>query len=135
MIDITEPGYLQNEGSFSTPNPAYDVVVTGSHAYVAEFTSGHGAFRVIDITNPVGPLITSGIDTPRGARGVAVSGNHAYVVVSHLYGYYGSLQVFDISYAENAQIIKANKYFIFNVFKSLQKFTLRTPNYTCIPIY
>ena len=55
---------------------AEDVVVTGDFAYVAAGPSG---LRIVDVTNPAGPLEVGFYDTPGSATGLAVSGNYAYV--------------------------------------------------------
>ena len=55
---------------------AWDVAVSGTHAYVADRLSG---LQVIDISTPASPMIVGSVDTPDGALGIAVSGTHAYV--------------------------------------------------------
>ncbi|MBT7409796.1 MAG: hypothetical protein HN826_08860 [Methylococcales bacterium] len=58
-------------------------------AYIAGFQSG---FFIIDITNPLSPIIVGSVDTPGNALDVFVIGNTAYVADSS-----SGLQVIDIS--------------------------------------
>jgi hypothetical protein len=76
VIDIANPASPHIVGSVHTPDHAYGVAVSGTHAYVADWGSG---LQVIDITSPQSPQIVGGVDTPDAARGVAVSGTHAYI--------------------------------------------------------
>jgi hypothetical protein len=80
-----------------TPGDALGVAVSGTHAYVADGSSG---LQVIDIANPQNPQIVGSVNAPDAAMGVAVSGTHAYVAA------YGSgLQVIDISDPFSPQVV------------------------------
>ena len=76
-------------GSCDTPDDAVDVMVSGDHAFVADFNRG---LQVLDISDPANPTLVGTYNTPGSAGGVAVSGDHVFVAV----GNYG-LQVIDIS--------------------------------------
>ena len=90
--------YLHWVGGVDTPNPALDVAVSGSYAYVAEGSAG--GLRVIDITSPSAPVILGGVDTPGSARDVAVSGDYAYVADDS-----SGLQVIDITNPTGPMIV------------------------------
>ena len=60
----------------SSTNSAFDVVVSGNYAYVAD--GGYG-LRIINISNPLSPQQVGFYDSPGYAYGAAVSGNYAYV--------------------------------------------------------
>jgi hypothetical protein len=66
----------------------YGVVLTGSHAYVAD---GSGGLRVVDVTDPAEPLEVGYYTTTGTARDVAVSGQYAYVADGD-----GGLRVIDV---------------------------------------
>jgi hypothetical protein len=72
-----------------TPGLAYDVAVSGDHAFVADNSSG---LQVIEISEPTNPTLAGSYDTPGFAYEVTVSGDHAFVA-----DYGSGLQVIDIS--------------------------------------
>jgi hypothetical protein len=76
-------------GSYDTPHQAWDVAVSGYHAFVADFNSG---LWVIDISDPTTPTSMGSYNTLGQARDVVISGDHAFVAD----GGYG-LQVIDVS--------------------------------------
>ena len=65
------------------------MTVTGSHAYVADHSSG---LRVIDVSTPSAPVEVGFLDTPAFASGVTVVGGYAFVADS-----YSGLRVVDVS--------------------------------------
>jgi hypothetical protein len=86
---VSNPALPTSVGSYNTPGYAEGVAVSGSYAYVADYTSG---LRVINISNPALPSEVSFYDTPGYAYGVVVSGNYAYVADGG-----GGLRVIDVS--------------------------------------
>ncbi len=76
-------------GFFDTPGWAYDVVLVGNLAYVADELSG---LRIIDVSTPENPTEVGFIDTPGSARGVTVVETHAYVA-----DYSAGLRIIDVS--------------------------------------
>ena len=86
---IAYSAYLHASGAVRTPGDAQAVVLSGSHAYVADGPSG---LQVIDISNPGAPAVIGSVDTPGDARGVAVAGSYAYVADGA-----AGLQLVDIS--------------------------------------
>lgn len=89
--------YLHWVGGVDTPGNAAGVAVSGSYAYVADYTSG---LQVIKITNPVSPQIVGSVDTPSAASAVAISGTHAYVADGA-----SGLQVIDVANPASPQIV------------------------------
>jgi hypothetical protein len=75
-------------GRCNTPGYAYDVDVSGSYAYVADYYQG---LRIIDISNPQAPVEVGHCDSARNAVHVLVRDSLAYVA-SHSYG----LRVVDV---------------------------------------
>jgi hypothetical protein len=63
-------------GTYDTPSFAYDVAVSGDHAYVACNLAG---LQVIDIGDPTTPLLAGSYDTPYRGDAIALSGDYAYV--------------------------------------------------------
>jgi hypothetical protein len=85
-----------------TPGLARDVVVSGSHAYVADWDSG---LQVVDITDPEDPQIIGEVDTPfydlgGGAYGVDIAGSYALVANA-----YTGLLTIDITDPHVPQIV------------------------------
>jgi len=76
-------------GSIDTPSNAQNVFVRGNIAYVAD---GRGGLIIIDISNPVQPMITGIYDTPEYANNVYVLNDHAYVADGD-----GGIQIVDVS--------------------------------------
>lgn len=94
IIDVIDPTKPVDVGSIYTPGNAYDVFVSGSYAYVADFEAS--SLHVIDVSIPFNPIEVGSINTPGNAMRIQVSKNYAYV---GCWG--GSLQVVDISDPSN----------------------------------
>ncbi|NPV14859.1 T9SS type A sorting domain-containing protein [candidate division WOR-3 bacterium] len=73
--DVTNPNSPSKLGSYDTPYSAYGVYVSGSYAYVADYSG----LRVIDVSDPRNPQEIGNYDTPRYTYGVYVSGSYVYV--------------------------------------------------------
>ena len=77
-------------GTAGTPGCAYDVAVSGSHAYVVGQDIGHNTsgLQVIDITNPASPQIVGTLEMPYAAFAVACILSQAdsplYLLISSL---------------------------------------------------
>jgi len=56
-LDPTSPYEV---GCYDTRYYAYDVYISGSHAYVAD---GYGGLRIIDISDPTSPLDSTTLGT------------------------------------------------------------------------
>ena len=79
---------------YDTPGRAYDVVVSGDYAYIADYSR---ELRVVDVSNPENPTEVGFLDTPNVyAYGIAVSGDYAYIV-----DHYSGLRVINVSNPEN----------------------------------
>ncbi|KKQ26893.1 MAG: hypothetical protein US42_C0019G0003 [Candidatus Magasanikbacteria bacterium GW2011_GWC2_37_14] len=84
----TASGNPTPKGSYSS-SEASGVYVSGKYAYLADGANG---LKIIDITNPAGPVLVGSIDTS-GAVGVYVSGKYAYVADANP----GGLKIIDVS--------------------------------------
>ncbi len=62
-------------GGVTTPHQAHKVAIDGNYAYVADDNSG---LQVVDITDPVNPIIVGGVDTPLRLASVTVDGDYVY---------------------------------------------------------
>ncbi len=71
-----------------TPSWATQVVLQGDFAYIAD----QGGMAVVDLSDPLAPVLAGYCHTPGIARGIAVSGDYAYVA-----DYDHGLQVIDVS--------------------------------------
>ncbi len=80
---LTEVGRCD---AFST---AHDVAVAGNYAFIADYNSG---LKVVDISDPTGPVLAGSYDTAGNPTGIAVSGDYAFIT-----NLSEGLQVFDIS--------------------------------------
>lgn len=72
-------------GSADTPDTAESVAVYGSYAYVADWESG---LQIIDVTNPLNPLLVSFINTADRATDVAISDDGATAYIADNGGIY-----------------------------------------------
>ncbi|MFC1839600.1 DNRLRE domain-containing protein [Thermodesulfobacteriota bacterium] len=107
IIDISDPSNPLTLGSVDTPGIATDVYVSGNYAYVTckgdfNFEGDYkGGLQIINVSEPLYPLLVDHVDLPYHAHGVTVSGNYAYVAIAgdlFLGGdYAGGLQIIDIS--------------------------------------
>jgi hypothetical protein len=80
-------------GYCATPGYAYQVVVNGNYAYVADYYSG---LQIIDVTNPTVPVEVGSFDSTGSARDLQVIGNYAYIANGE-----SGLQILDISNYSN----------------------------------
>ncbi len=83
------PFQLSLRRSEDTPGTAFDVVVEGSYAYVADGSAG---LQVMDIVTPLGPFLIGNWNTPGTARCVALAGDYAFLADDT-----SGLQILDIS--------------------------------------
>jgi hypothetical protein len=83
-------------GSCRTPGNAYDIVVDGGFAYVADGLSG---LQVVDIANPGNPTIVGRYDTPDNAMRIDFEGDYAYIADR-----YTGLQIIDVADPENPNL-------------------------------
>lgn len=90
VVDVSIPAAPIELGNFRLPSWAFDVAVSGSYAYVANYDDG---LRIIDVSNPADPYEVGYCNMLGTESSVAVSGSYAYVVTMALI----SLRVVDIS--------------------------------------
>jgi len=76
-------------GAVDTPGFSYGVTVVGDIAYVADLTTG---LQIIDVSDPVAPVIIGSVDTTAYTKDVFVKDNKAYVASDDL-----GLQIIDVS--------------------------------------
>ncbi len=82
--------YLHWESGVDLPDrDAHDVVIVGSHAFVANQGAG---LIVVDVSDADNPVVVGSIDTPGLATGVAFAGSHVFVADGD-----AGLQVIDIT--------------------------------------
>jgi len=67
-------------GTCNTPGFAYDAVVSGNYAYVAD---GDGGLAVVDLADRSQPTIVGSCSVTGKATGLAVAGSYAYVAVAN----------------------------------------------------
>ncbi|VGO14954.1 Thermophilic serine proteinase [Pontiella desulfatans] len=84
---------LQYLGRNSDCIDAYDLVVKGNYAYVADGAYG---LKVLDLTDPASPELVGSYSTTGDARGIDVEGNYAYVA-----DYEKGLFIIDVSNPAN----------------------------------
>lgn len=79
IIDISEPKEMNQIGSINIGNVLSRPIISGNFAYIIDLTSDE--LKVIDISDPIAPLVVSSESTPE-ARSVYVSGDLAFVIAS-----------------------------------------------------
>lgn len=65
ILDIRNPGSLNELGFCYTPSNAYDVAVAGEYAYIADGSEGLCVVNVSDLENPV---VVGSFDEPSGLK-------------------------------------------------------------------
>ena len=63
-------------GSYNTTGNAWDVAVSGSYAYIADYDNG---LVVVNISDPANPTLAGSYNTSGYAGGVTISGSYAYI--------------------------------------------------------
>lgn len=80
ILDITDITNILEVGRITTPSDIEGIAVSGTNAYLADGESG---IVVIDISNPLSPVILGSYATEYYILDVAVSGNYVYAVDSN----------------------------------------------------
>ena len=75
IVNVANPAYPNQIGTYQIPGTVYDVAVAGSTAYLA--TSD--ALMVVDVSTPSSPTLVSSLPLPSECFGVLLSGSTAYV--------------------------------------------------------
>jgi len=89
IVNVANPAAPAILKTVYTPSVAEDVVVSGSYAYVADYSSG---LQVINISNPATAAIVGAVDTPGNAFGVSLNGSILYLADEYL-----GLQVINVT--------------------------------------
>ncbi len=118
-FDTTCKAYISPGGYYmaniiNTNSLISDIFISGNYAYIAAthtLPNEKGGFQIIDISNPLKPVITAVITGSIGNRGLAhsvfVSGNYAYIAYSDTDIDTGGLQIIDISNPAKPAIISS----------------------------
>ena len=88
IVNVASPASPTQLGTYPDPNPAHDVAVSGSLAYLAM----SDALRIVDISVPSSPSLISTLPVPAEALAVLLNGTTAYLCT----GYAGVIAV-DVS--------------------------------------
>jgi len=107
IVDVSDPRASGEIGYVDFGEPAYDVAISGTYAYVVTHgwycddegcTRVNGSLRILDISGGSCAKPVSTIGRPKAPEGVLVSGGYAYVVEqsTNFYTYAGQLTVVDV---------------------------------------
>lgn len=80
ILDASDPSSITPLGSVDTVGSAQGVTVSGSRAYISDFTAG---LQIIDVSDPTAPVLLGGYNSSGFARDVAVQGSLAYLADDH----------------------------------------------------
>jgi hypothetical protein len=108
ILDISDPKAATEMGYLDLGEPAYDIAISGTYAYVVTHgwycddegcTRIPGHLQVLDISGPSCARLVTSIGRPKGAEGIVVSGGYAYLSEKSctFYTYQDELTVVDIS--------------------------------------
>jgi len=93
IVNISDPASPYEAGHYDTPGDAYDVAVSGSYAYVADYDGG---LRVISVADPANPYEVGHYeyDSSSGTQawGVYVVDDYAYIAEA-----WGGLRVISVA--------------------------------------
>ncbi|MFA6392426.1 MAG: DUF2341 domain-containing protein, partial [Patescibacteria group bacterium] len=75
IIDVSDPANPVYQGVYNTPSYAYEVIVDGSYAYVADYTT----LQIINISVPTAPTLTGSYNCSDYAYYLDKVGNYIYI--------------------------------------------------------
>jgi len=102
VVDVTSPETVRQTGSVATTGVPVGVTLAGPYAYLAEVQPGwpqSGWLEIVDLSDPVQPVLAGKVAMPEWAFEVEVAGDLACVVNEW------SLQVVDVSDPEQPTIV------------------------------
>ncbi|UCH34875.1 MAG: hypothetical protein JSV65_00530 [Armatimonadota bacterium] len=78
ILDVSNPARPVQVAHFDTPGTAFDVAVSGTHAYVADDIGG---LQVIDVSDPTRPRLCASLVARNGPhpRAIALNGKQLYL--------------------------------------------------------
>jgi hypothetical protein len=76
IYNISNPAAPAPVSVYDSPGQAYDVLVSGTTAYIADGTFG---VQIVDVTNPASPSLLGSYNTTGSAQGLAINGTTLYV--------------------------------------------------------
>jgi hypothetical protein len=82
IISVSSPGPLVPISSVLTPGTAEDVIIAPGRADLAYVADGAAGLQVVDVTDPLNPVVIGTADTPGYAVNVALLGNTVFVADS-----------------------------------------------------
>jgi hypothetical protein len=89
IVDIADPVNPVVVSSFNTRSTAYDILVDGAYAYVADYAN---QILIANVADPADPFAVARINTPGYAYALAKTGIYLYVAQAD-----SGLAIFDIS--------------------------------------
>jgi hypothetical protein len=92
IISVSSPSPMEPICSIDTPGDAMSVVVSSGRNSLAYVADGAAGVQVVDVTDPLNPIIIGNVNTPGIATDIVLSGSTAYVADSEF-----GLQVIDVS--------------------------------------
>ncbi|MDD5626100.1 MAG: DUF2341 domain-containing protein [Patescibacteria group bacterium] len=75
IVDVSDPVNPVYKGVYNTPSYAYEVIVDGSYAYVADYTT----LQIINISDPTAPTLTGSYNCSDYAYYLDKVGNYVYI--------------------------------------------------------
>jgi len=102
IISVSSPDPLTPISQVETPGTAEDIVIAPDRAGLAYVADGNAGLQVVDITDPLNPVIIGNTLTPGYAVGVALLGSTVFVADSG-----AGVQAVNVSVADDPTIIDA----------------------------
>jgi hypothetical protein len=100
ILSTPIPSCLSVVGSVGTDDRPHYVAVSGTYAYVVNYSSG--TMQVINISNAAAPTVTGSLSGLVSPVSIAVSGNYAYVTT-----FVGHLKVINISNPASPSLVSS----------------------------
>ena len=91
-ISVSSPSPLEPIGSVDTPGDALDVAIAPGRTDLAYVADGAAGVQIVDVTDPLNPVIIDVVDTPGFATDIELIGTNAYVADGD-----SGLQVIDVT--------------------------------------
>jgi PKD repeat protein len=88
VVDISDPAHPVDKVRTGTPGFAWDLAVSGNHAFIADYSDG---IQVVDISNPLAPALVGSAPGFDWGESIVLNGRYAYVADD-----YQGLLTFDV---------------------------------------
>jgi len=106
VIDVSNPSVPVLKSSLETPNALLwlqKIVLVGRYVYLGGLKDDKGEFAIVDVINPLAPVLRGKLALSANVNGIAIKGNRAYLATNMTAG---EIAIIDISNPVAPSLIK-----------------------------